>query len=396
MKVGTPNFVGGRLTEAREARGLTAVSLAQLLDINATGISHYEHGRQTPSPEILERLAVALNCPITFFLKELPVLDNSPTYWRSMSSATKLSRTKAERRFSWLKEVVQHLRRYLEFPTLSLPAISVPQEPHLIDSQFIERAARQCREHWNLGTGPIENVVLLLENNGLMVSRIPLDAESQDAFSRWPPDEPAPYVVLGSDKASAVRSRFDAAHELAHLILHRHIEARHVRNPTLNKMIENQAHRFAGAFLLPEESFIHDVWAPTLSSFRTLKGHWKVAIQAMVMRCNHLGIMDDDQTKRAWINISRKGWRKEEPLDDKIPVERPRLLRRSFELLVASGTGPHQILADLRLPGHDIEELAGLPRGFLRGLNVTEIAEPRLKNENSNGPNTIIQFPDRK
>ena len=39
MKLGTPGFVGPRLREAREGRGLTAMSLAELLGITRSAIS---------------------------------------------------------------------------------------------------------------------------------------------------------------------------------------------------------------------------------------------------------------------------------------------------------------------------------------------------------------------
>src|SRR3546814_6566541 len=45
------------------------------------------------------------------------------------------------------------------------------------------------------------------------------DTKNVDAFSCWRNGQP--FVFLNTFK-SAERSRFDAAHELAHLVLHRH------------------------------------------------------------------------------------------------------------------------------------------------------------------------------
>ncbi|MCP3475905.1 hypothetical protein NLM33_37320 [Bradyrhizobium sp. CCGUVB1N3] len=39
----------------------------------------------------------------------------------------------------------------------------------------------------------------------------------------------------------------------------------------MNKQIEQQAHRFAGAFLFPREAFRFEVTRPTLDYFRALK-----------------------------------------------------------------------------------------------------------------------------
>ena len=392
MSIGTPGFIGNRLIEAREARGLTAVSLSQMVEISPATISHYEHGRQTPQPEILERLSRVLNCPLKLFLNPTrPVPDLVD--WRSLSSATKTSRAKAIRRFGWLREAVDYLTGLLEFPRVNIPDIRVPDEIESIDSDIVESSANQCREFWNLGTGPIQNVVKLLEANGVIVARTDLEAETLDAFSVWPTGEAAPYVVLSSLKASAARSRFDAAHELGHLVLHRHLSSR--GGPAKRKLVEEQAHRFAAAFLLPESSFTQDVWAPTLNSFRTLKPHWKTSIQLMIMRCQHLGLMGEGQARRTWINLSRRNWRKVEPLDDVLPIEVPQLLKRSFEILVSEGVrSPAQISTELQVPVADIEDICGLPHGFLRGVSDHEV-RPRLKNHNTDEQHRVVTFPNR-
>jgi Zn-dependent peptidase ImmA (M78 family) len=129
--------------------------------------------------------------------------------------------------------------------------------------------------------------------------------------------------------------------------------------------MEEQCHRFALAFLLPPERFAKDLWGPTLNSFLALKPHWKVAIQAMIRRCEQLGLLPDDH--KMWINIGRRGWRKKEPYDDELRPETPRLLRRSVEMLVENGLKTKdQILLDLATTATDLEALAGLPSGYMQ------------------------------
>ncbi len=82
----------------------------------------------------------------------------------------------------------------------------------------IEQAATRVRTLWGLPSGPVPNVVELLEAHGVAVIRLPLDSAGVDAFSLPFPDHPV--VVLGADKNDRARCRFDAAHELAHLVLH--------------------------------------------------------------------------------------------------------------------------------------------------------------------------------
>jgi Zn-dependent peptidase ImmA (M78 family) len=91
---------------------------------------------------------------------------------------------------------------------------------------------------------------------------------------------------------------------------------------------------FAGALLLPAESFSTEVWSPSLNAFLALKERWRVSIGAMVKRCSALGIISDEYERRIWKYYSARSWRRSEPLDDVLQPECPRLLARSIQLLV--------------------------------------------------------------
>jgi Zn-dependent peptidase ImmA (M78 family) len=255
-----------------------------------------------------------------------------------------------------------------------------------------------CRRHWNLGISPVADIVLLLENNGAIVSRGELGAETLDAYSQQPEDSEHPIIFLGAGKASAVRSRHDASHELGHLILHRHIKASAMKNTAHFRLIEDQAHRFAAAFNLPAQGFAEQLWAPTMDAFLALKPHWKVSIGVMIVRCGQLGILNEVQQKRAWINMNRKGWRCCEPLDDRLIPEQPRLLRRSFELLVNEGIKtPEQIVSDLCLNPRDIELLACLNHGYLSG-EPDQVVVPQLRKDLllKTGTSNVLNFAPRR
>lgn len=362
--IGTPGFVGDRLVQARNARGLTAIALAEMVGVKSSTISQYEHGRHSPPPEVLDAIAQKLNRPRAYFLTPLRKRDLSGLRFRSFSAATKAARERAIARFDWLRDVTDYLRGYLDFPKLNLPKVSFASNPQSITIDQIESLAKLCREYWMLGDGPVADVVLLLENNGVIISRGELGSEHLDAFSQWPSDDPQPFIFLASDKGSAVRSRFDALHELGHVLLHRSIDERGFRKPEIHKLMEDQCHRFALAFLLPPERFAKDLWSPTLNSFLALKPHWKVAVQAMIIRSEQLGLLRPDH--KMWINIGRRGWRKKEPYDDELRPESPRLLRRSIEMLVDNNIKTKdQILMDLATSAADLEPLAGLPNGYM-------------------------------
>lgn len=394
---GTPGFIGERLMQAREARGLTAVSLAEMIGVRSANISNYERKKQTPSAEVMERIAGVLNQPQAFFLRPIAVASEG-VWWRSMSAAAKGARVRALARHSWLREIIAYLSEFVEFPDVNLPDFTPPDDIREIRMEDIEGIALDCRRFWNVGMGPVADIVLLLENNGIIVSRGELAAEKLDAYSQRPTDSAHPLVFIGSDKASAARNRFDAAHELGHLVLHRNVDAERISGSATFRLIEDQAHRFAAAFNLPAEEFANQLWAPTLDAFLALKPHWKVAIGAMIMRCGQLGIVTDEQATRLWINMSRRRWRTREPLDDRIPPEEPRVLRRSFELLINEGIkSPEQIFTDLALNLADIESLACLQAGYLSGSAPEVIAMPQLRSPSrpKGASGSVVHFPPR-
>ena len=365
MRGGTPNFVGERLKEAREARGLTGTALADLVGVKRASISLYELGKVSPRFEVMLNLARVLNVPRAFFIRPLTQPDTDILFYRSMSAATKSDRSKARRKYTWLKQMTSYLRRYVRFPQINIPQLDVPPEIIAIDTNVITLAASQARKFWGLGDGPISDVTLLLENNGVIASKVTLDTMRMDGFSSWDESSRTPYVILGDDKGSAVRSRFDAAHELGHLILHRNLLPQSISNPINNKVIESQANEFAGAFLLPEETFAEDLYSVSLDSLKALKSKWLVSISAMLRRAAALDMTTEKQTKGLWVNLTRRGWKTKEPLDDQLVPEYPRLLRRAFELIKNKGVQePEQIISDLCLSPSDISELSCVEDNF--------------------------------
>jgi Zn-dependent peptidase ImmA (M78 family)/DNA-binding XRE family transcriptional regulator len=358
---GIPGFIGGRLTEARVARGLTATALAEITGLTPGAISHYETGKNSPRLESLQLIAERLQVPVRYFHTTLVGDIETPIHFRAYAYAAKGMRERVAQRYRWLRIVVDYLHTYLEFPPLNLPSLAGGDPT----DAGLEAAAAEVRRVWNLDEGPIHDLVLVLENNGIVVSRTNFDSLAMDAFSQWAPSG-LPFVVLGTDKSSAARSRYDAAHELAHILFHRAVTSAEVGSKKTHKALELQAFRFARALLLPASSFTRDLWAPTLESFRMLKERWRVSIGVMLARAVDLDLVSEAEAKRMWIAYARRGWRRVEPLDDELPLEQPRLIRRSFDVLFSSGLKTRsQVLAEIPLSQGDIESVCGLPSGYL-------------------------------
>lgn len=364
---GTPGFVGARLREAREVRDVTAVSLAEMVGVSVQTVSSYENGKSSPTPETLSALSTRLNLPNHFFLRPVTDAEERGTiFYRSMASTTKRARTRAEWRFSWLCQIVDYVSEFVALPPHNFPVLRVPDDPNVLDDNDIENAAAEVRRYWGMGDGPIANMALLLENQGAILARDQLGAESLDSLSEFVERQCRPYILIGTDKGSAVRWRFDAAHELGHVLLHANVRPELLRSPEHFKRIEHQANRFAAAFLLPLGPFTDDLFAANLDAMRALKPKWKVAIGVMINRARQADLISEETARVLWINRTRRGWRRDEPWDDTMEAEEPRLLRRSFELILENGAQTAEdVVARLALPLMDVEALCGLPTGYL-------------------------------
>ena len=374
MVVGEPAFVGERLTEVREARGLNQSELAALVGVNRASISHYEGGKRFPEAETLSKLAVILGIPEAFFFRRDQVDGSGTLFYRSLASATKTDRKMAQRRYGWLKELTSYLRGFVRFPQVNMPRFEVPARLTDVDSATIASYASQTREFWGLGKGPISDLMLLLENNGVIVSKAVFDTRHMDAYSSFDTGSATPYVIIAYEKGSAVRSRFDLAHELGHMVLHRRLGRHVVGNPAHNRTIESQANAFAGELLLPGDSFAKDLGVISLDALKGLKRRWRVSIGVMLYRLSELGWLNAEQSTRFWKNYSRRGWRTGEPLDEEIEPELPRLLRRGFELIVERRVRePVDITTELCLSSVDICELACLSPDFFSGRSGRDV-----------------------
>jgi Zn-dependent peptidase ImmA (M78 family) len=380
MKVGTPGFVGERLRAARAARGIAAASLSDIVGVTPAAVSQYENGQQSPATDVMQRICAALNLPIEYFLR-VQSFRAKTLFYRSFSRATVAARRRAQSRYEWMREIVQYVKGKIRISEARFPDFKIPEDPSRLDNTLIEQLATATRRHWGLGDGAISNVSWLLENNGAIVVRHNLESRHLDAFSEWDHQESRPYIVLGADKESAVRSRYDVAHELGHMVLHRKIDSEKLQLKELFSLVESQADRFAGAFLLPAASFRREVGSVTLERLRILKSRLKLSIGMMIKRAFNLGLISAETERRLWIEYSKRGWKRREPLDDTIPVEEPRFLQLCLKTIVEQrGADKTAVARDIGLGWHDIESLVGLERGSLCALNAVReevIEEPK-------------------
>ena len=375
-------LIPSRLRDARKAARLTQGDLGERVGVTRQAISAYERGDKTPEAATFRKLTEALAQPASFFTSEdRPTFgDFSTRFFRKFGPDTVRRNEACAVLGEWFAQIARYFDQHVNYPPVDLPEAAPIDERGSYTGDEFDTIADLCRIRWGLGLGPISNVLALLESKGITVCRYELAGERVEAFSYW--NGARPFIFMASEKEASARARFDLAHELGHLILHRWVENEELENPKVLKRIENEADRFAAAFLLPRRSFPNEVYTARLEAFINLKRRWIVSVQAMVYRCRDLGLIDADQFLNLYKQISYRKWRTREPLDDPkiLPLEQPRLLRRAVELVTNAGRKhPDEILSDLRLSPYLVEAFCNLPRGMLAGHGPQISFEPTLK-----------------
>lgn len=343
------DFDGSRLALARRLARLPRAQLAREIGVTPTAITQFERagsrGGNRPTAPVLAALAERLEVPEDFFRNGRPVapLPAAAAHFRSLRATPALARDQALAFAELAMDVVDAVEQYVDLPPVDLPALELPESPTRSD---LAAAAARTRADLDVPDGPVAHVVRLLEAHGVVVLRLPAQVAGRpldsdvDAFSSSVTTRPV--VLLSPVKDDKARSRFDAAHELGHLVMH------HDDAEPGNKLIEGQAQSFAAEFLMPAEQVVEDL--PRRLDWEQLhaaKRRWGTSLRALVYRARALGVLSESAYKRANITLASQGNPEAGPLG---PPESPSLLGAAADLLNQHGTSLEHLARATRVP----------------------------------------------
>ena len=329
-----------RLSLARKRRRLTAKALAEKASLAIDTISRLELGSNPPDETTIEKLVRVLAFPKSFFFDKDPHdIDTGAVSFRSFSKMSARERDAAISAGSLGLQLSIWVEERFRLPPPKLLDLSYETDP--------EMAAHFIRQAWSIGARPIGNLMGLMETKGLRIFSLSENTASVNAFSFWRDDKP--YIFLNNFK-TAESSIFDAAHELGHLIMHKH------GDPKGNRSAEREANAFASAFLMPA----NDVRATvsrriTVDTVLMSKKRWRVSAMAMAYRLRSLKLLSDWQYKSICIELGKRGFRTGEP--GGIEREVSMIWRKVLTQLWSEKTTKNDIAASLHLP---LDELEGL------------------------------------
>ncbi|WP_089915058.1 helix-turn-helix domain-containing protein [Leifsonia sp. 21MFCrub1.1] len=344
-------FAPSRLKLARQRLGLTLTGLANASGVSPRSLTNFETGDRVPSAESLEKLATALSVPTAFFDREaLEAIAPEAASFRKLSKTSATRRDAVLAGASLTVEFYDYISSNFHLPEPNIPTL---------DKLAPEAAAELVRQRWALGDRPVANLVHLMESKGVRLGALKHQYHDIDAFCFV--RDNTPYVLLNTSK-SGERQRFDAAHELGHLVLHDELEM----DPSTSKERESEANQFASAFLMPRSAVLaQSMRAASLDRVLAARRYWRVSAMALTHRLHELRLLNNWQYRTMCLNLSELGYRSTEP--GGIVPETSQLLRK-----VMYGTAGRVTVRDaanaLSLDQRDV-------RGFVRDLVPVSAAD---------------------
>ncbi|MEV4872305.1 helix-turn-helix domain-containing protein [Streptomyces syringium] len=314
-----------RIRTLRLLMGLTQGELAQAAGVSQPLISQIQKGIKPVSGDVLERIARATGTPLSFFDVDPADLPADTLAFRKKASASAKEVARVESTVREAYRVAVRLMAETKVRRTSLPRAEGDVTP-----DAIEGLAAQTRAALGIAPdGVIGHVIRACERAGIPVVPLMLmDAQGDgeeavvghSGASCWR-GQGEPSLISYFSAGSGDRQRFTTAHELGHLVLH---PAR--RTDLDPKQAELEAHRFAGAFLLPRERAEEAFAGPLmLREFASLKRRWGISIQALINRSYDLGYIDRARRESLYKQLGARGWRTNEPVV--VHAEQPTLMR---------------------------------------------------------------------
>jgi len=308
-------IVAKRIKSARTLAGLSLRELSEKLNglVSYNAISKYEKALMMPDSKILIQMAHAMNVKPDYFFRPFTVEIGNIEFRKRRKLLVKEVNAIKE-------DVTDTISRYIEleqFLNLSSDFESPIKDLIISNGNDIENAVNILLEKWKIGFNALPNVIELLEDKEIKVIELDVNLEF-DGLSGWA-NEKIPVIVVNKN-FPVERKRFTALHELAHLVLS-------FADGLEHKVVEKLCHRFAGAILMPKETFLLELGDTrkkiSLSELMAIKETYGISIQAIMARAKDLEIISQERyiDFRIWINKGGEARKKEEGLGSFIGKE---------------------------------------------------------------------------
>lgn len=302
---------------ARNYFGLNQKEFARKLDISQALVSNLEKSLKPLTEDIIEKLKDEFG---ESFFSQVMSTPNLKVHYRASATVAKKYTDLFEARLLIISNKIEQLLEYVEIPENKIPQKDL--EDFQLDAEYL---ANEARDYFGLGRKPIEDIVKLLESNGVIVYFFDYDFisaqnKSFDGVSFYVKGVP---VILINDKIQNARKVFTLAHELGHLIMHNHNDF-FISN---ERDMEKEANKFASEFLAPKNALRGEFNRLTVEKLFELKAYWKISVGALLYKAKEITLSPDQY--RRWVTYFAP-YRKSEPND--FNINKPVLLKKMFQV----------------------------------------------------------------
>ena len=283
----------------RKARGFNQTAFSKLVEVTQGAYSKIEQGFMEVDGVKINRFSDILKVPVDFFYLEEKMFPPATPLHRSRSAVSKNLVDKIEAIANLMRIQVNILLESIDDFKVTIPKI---------DNSFMspEEIANNIRSILHIPYGPIDNMIDIIENCGIFVVELDFETEKIDGFSMF--GTRVQPIIFINRSFPADRKRFTLAHEFGHLIMHDNVNYNEFNN------IEDEANRFASEFLMPSNEIKSQLSNLNIAKLVNLKRIWKVSMAAILHKAGDLKTITQNQSKYLWIQMSKKGYRRKEPV----------------------------------------------------------------------------------
>lgn len=296
---------------AREARQYKQTEVASMISFSQSKLSKAEKDQQTLTEDNLKELAKVYDYPVAFFYKGIDTTPAGHMYFRRrVTTSTKIVDSIVANAKIY-KMVIDELMKPVDVPEFDLNSFST-------EIYTPEDIAHKVRYMLRIYNGPVYDLTGLLENHGLIISKLDfgIDMDKFDGLSSI--TEAGHKVIFLNSQMPNDRLRFSLAHELGHMVMHLDSLPKHFET------IEEEANRFASEFLMPTKEIQSSLNNLDFEKLGDLKRYWHVSMRSLVRRAKNLNTITDQQYRNLQIDFSRKGYTRKEPIN--LPYENPSII----------------------------------------------------------------------
>ncbi len=289
----------------RLKKNLSKRELATLVDVSPMAITHYENGDRKPNMEIIKALARALDVRVTDFLSRRN--EQLVFVHGEFRKNTKLGQAKQE----LIRESVEeYMSRFFSAVDILggevLP--DAPKAHQLPLTGNVEADAAAMRRALHIAeTGPVGNLIELLENIGVLV--YVCSEEKENFFGMNGTVNGRPYIIVNGTMTPE-RIRSTIAHELAHFVF--------AWDETMEeKEAEALATAISGAFLFPKADAIREMGirrSAITPDMKMICKEYGISMYLLTKRAEVCRIINSNAAKEFYIRAGQMGWKKNEPV----------------------------------------------------------------------------------